>query len=228
MLSFHAEKRCLMGKIRLLIADDHEIIHKGIGDMLGSQGNLEIVGSAFNGEEACEKALSLQPDVIFMDISMPLMNGIDATKKIMSANPGMKIIALTQHEENEYVLQILKAGGKGYMLKNSRKEDFVNAIQRVMNNERYLSYELSFSMIDNIIDRKDDDASDHKNVHLTRREIDIIKKIAEDKNNQEIADEFNISLRTVETHRRNIMQKLNAKSVVSVIKYASQNKLIDL
>jgi len=217
-----------METIKILIVDDHEIIHSGIGDILKSQRNFEIVGNAYNGEEAVEKALSLKPDVIFMDISMPVMCGIEACRRIISEIPDTKIIALTQHEENEYVIQILKAGGKGYMHKNSKKKDFVDAINRVMNNEKYLSYELSFSLIDEILDRGDVDSPDSKNIHLTRREIEIIKKIAEEKNNQEIADEFRISLRTVETHRRNIMQKLNAKSVVSIIKYASQKKLIDL
>jgi len=217
-----------MKTIRILIVDDHEIIHSGIGDILKSQRNFEIVGNAYNGLDAVEKASGLKPDVIFMDISMPVMSGIEATQKIISENSNIKIIALTQHEEKEYVLQILKAGGKGYMHKNSKKEDFVNAINRVMNNERYLSHELSFSMIDEIMDKGEDNKSDQVKIHLTRREIEIIQKIAEDKNNQEIADEFRISLRTVETHRRNIMQKLNAKSVVSIIKYASQNNLIDL
>ena len=211
-----------------MIVDDHEIIHSGIGDILKSSMNLEIVGNAYNGEEAVEKALSLKPDVIFMDISMPVMGGIEASRKIISEVPDIKIIALSQHDENEYVIQILKAGGKGYMHKNSKKEEFEDAINKVMNNERYLSYELSSSMVDEILDKRNDAYPDSKKVHLTRREIEIIKKIAEEKNNQEIADEFKISLRTVETHRRNIMQKLNAKSVVSLIKYASQNNLIGL
>ncbi len=222
------EKIEIMKTIRILIADDHQIIHSGIGDILKSHNNLEIVGNAYNGEEAVEKALSLKPDVIFMDISMPKMGGIEATGKINSELPNIKIIALTQHDENEYVIQILKAGGKGYMHKNSKKEDFMDAINRVMNNERYLSYELSFSMVDEILDKSNENKPNPGTVHLTRREIEIIKKIAEEKNNQEIADEFRISLRTVETHRRNIMQKLNAKSVVSIIKYASQHNLIDL
>lgn len=217
-----------METIKILIVDDHEIIHSGIEDILKSRDNFQVIGNAYNGQEGVDKALELKPDVIFMDISMPEMGGIEATGKIVSEMPHMKIIALTQHDESEYVKQILKAGGMGYMHKNSRKEDFTTAINQVMNNERYLSYELSFNMIDEIIDKGDYNNSKSGNIHLTRREIEIIKKIAEDKNNQEIADEFMISLRTVETHRRNIMQKLNAKSVVSVLKYASQHKLIDL
>lgn len=217
-----------METIKILIVDDHEVIHSGIGEILKTQEVFEVCGNAYNGKEAIEKAVNLKPEVIFMDISMPIMGGIEATREIISRLPETRIIALTQHEESEYVTQMLKAGGMGYMHKNSKREDFINSINRVMKNERYLSYDLSFSMIDNFLDKADDSGNEKKKVHLTRREIDIIKKIAEEKNNQEIADEFGISLRTVETHRRNIMHKLDAKSVVSIIKYASQNGLIDL
>ena len=217
-----------MEKIKILIVDDHEVIHSGIGEILKSHNAFEIIGDAYDGKEAVEKAAKLKPDVIFMDISMPVLGGIDATREIISILPDTRIIALTQHEESEYVTQMLKAGGMGYMHKNSKREDFIDAINRVMRNERYLSYELSASMINNILEKSEDKTNSVENVHLTRREIDIIKKIAEEKNNQEIADEYGISLRTVETHRRNIMLKLKAKSVVSIIKYASQNNLIDL
>ncbi len=216
-----------MKTIRILIADDHEIIHNGIVDMLKSEDDLVIQGHAYNGREALEQALQLQPDIIFMDISMPELNGIEATRLIREKNSSSKIIALTQHEENEYVVQFLNAGGNGYMFKNSKKEEFKDAIKAVLRNQRYLSYELSHNLLNSVI-AKGSDPEGKKSVHLTRREIEIIKEIAEEKNNQEIADELNISLRTVETHRRNIMQKLEAKSVISLLKYASQQKLIDL
>ena len=214
-----------METVSILIADDHKIIHNGIVDILKSLEYLEIIGHAYNGQEALEQAQVLQPDIIFMDIAMPGLNGIEATRLIRTENSHSKIIALTQYEENEYVVQFLKAGGNGYLLKNSRKDEFVAAIEAVLNNQRYLNYELSQQMINSVIGNGF--ASEKKKVHLTRREIEIIKKIAEEKHNQEIADDLNISLRTVETHRRNIMQKLEAKSVISLLKYASQHKLID-
>ena len=215
-----------METISILIADDHELIHNGIVDILKSLEYLEVIGHAFNGQEALEQALALQPDIIFMDIAMPELNGIEATRLIRKENSHSKIIALTQYEENEYVVQFLKAGGNGYLLKNSRKDEFVAAIEAVLNNQHYLNYELSQQMLNSVIGNGSD--PEEKKVHLTRREIEIIKKIAEEKHNQEIADDLNISLRTVETHRRNIMQKLKAKSVISLLKYASQHKLIDL
>lgn len=215
-----------METISILIADDHKIIHNGIVDILRSLEYLEIIGHAYNGQEALEQALTLQPDIIFMDIAMPELNGIEATRLIRKENSHSKIIALTQYEENEYVIQFLKAGGNGYLLKNSRKDEFVAAIEAVLNNQRYMNDELSQQMINSVIGNGS--APEEKKVHLTRREIEIIKKIAEEKHNQEIADDLNISLRTVETHRRNIMQKLEAKSVISLLKYASQHKLINL
>jgi len=216
-----------METISILIADDHKIIHNGIVDILKSLEFLEIVGHAYNGREAYEQAIKLNPDIIFMDIGMPEMNGIEATRHIRKENSHSKIIALTQYEENEYVVQFSGAGGNGYLLKNSKKDEFVSAIEAVLNNQRYINHELSQNMLNSVIN-KSAAPEGAKKIHLTRRELEIIKKIAEEKNNQEIADDFNISLRTVETHRRNIMQKLEAKSVISLLKYASQHNLIDL
>jgi two-component system response regulator NreC len=222
-----AGKEKTMETISILIADDHKIIHNGIVDILKPLEFLEIIGHAYDGQEAYEKAIELKPDIIFMDIAMPEINGIEATRIIRKENSYSKIIALTQYEEKEYVVQFLGAGGNGYLLKNSKKEEFVAAIEAVLNNQRYMNYELSQKMLNSIIDKGSVPTGELK-VHLTRREIEIIKKIAEEKNNQEIANELNISLRTVETHRRNIMQKLEAKSVISLLKYASQHGLIDL
>jgi DNA-binding NarL/FixJ family response regulator len=216
-----------MNKIRILIADDHDIIHKGIEDILSSVEGMEIIGHAYDGRELVELASEIQPDIVFMDIAMPEMNGIEATRLLRQKNLEVNVIALTQYEENEYVIQFLKAGGNGYLLKNSRKNEFIAAIEAVLNNERYLNESVSRNMLNSVITGNSGNRSEQE-VHLTRREIEIIQKIAAEKNNQEIADELSISLRTVETHRRNVMQKLEAKSVVSLIKYASQRGLIEL
>ncbi len=216
-----------MEKVEILIADDHEVIHNGIRDILRTHTNYTIVGNAYDGEEAIEKALELKPDIIFMDISMPKLNGIEAIKVIAKKLSNTKILALTQHEENEYILQILKAGGNGYLLKNSKKEEFIEAIETVIKGNRYLSPKLSERMINNVLEQvssKNETKPDE--VHLTRREIEIIQKIADDKSNLEIADELHLSVRTVETHRRNLMQKLKVNSVVALLKYATQNNII--
>lgn len=217
----------VMEKINILIVDDHEVIHNGIRDILRSQNNYVIVGNAYDGEEAITKALELKPDIIFMDISMPKLNGIEAIKVIAQKLPETKMLALTQHEENEYILQILKAGGNGYLLKNSKKEEFIEAIESVIQGERYLSSELSERMINNVLEQAESQKNTNQDeIHLTRREIEIIQKIADDKSNLEIADELHLSVRTIETHRRNLMQKLKINSVVALLKYATQNNII--
>lgn len=215
-----------MAKIRILIVDDHELILSGLRDMLGSIENVEIVGEAIDGQEAFEKANTLKPDIIFMDISMPVMNGIDATRLIVENLPEIKIIALTQHEESEYVMQVLNVGGFGYLLKNSKKEEFVEAIDAVRNGRKYLSQNISQQMLKAIAKKNADKKLEEKEIPLTKREKEIIQKIADDLSNQQIADELHISLRTVETHRRNLMQKLKVKSVVALLKYAAQHNII--
>ena len=213
--------------VKILIVDDHQIILNGISDMLRSIKQYKIVGRAGNGEEAIKKALLLKPDLILMDISMPVMNGIEATKIITQELPSIKILALTQHEEVEYVKQILKSGGSGYLLKNSKKNEFISAIESVLSGKHYLSKQISEQMIGSIITDKFTEKKETEKTKLTRRETEIIQKIADELSNQEIADDLNISLRTVETHRRNIMQKLKVKSVVSLLEYASQHNIID-
>lgn len=213
--------------VNILIADDHQLILNGITDMLKPYKRYKIVGKAMDGKEAVEKAFELKPDIIFMDISMPGLNGIEATKIIVEKLPGIKILALTQHDENEYVLQILNAGGSGYLLKNSKKEEFEEAIESVLRGKKYLSREISDQMINDLLHQHSGRRNEkNAEIHLTKREIEIIQKIADDMSNQEIADELNISLRTVETHRRNLMQKLKVKTVVALLKYASQHNII--
>ena len=213
--------------VNILIADDHQLILNGITDMLKPYKRYKIVGKAMDGKEAVEKALELKPDIIFMDISMPGLNGIEATKIIIEKLPRIKILALTQHDENEYVLQILNAGGSGYLLKNSKKEEFEEAIESVLKGRKYLSREISDQMINDLLHQHSGRRNEkNEEIHLTKREIEIIQKIADDMSNQEIADELNISLRTVETHRRNLMQKLKVKTVVALLKYASQHNII--
>ncbi len=222
-----AEKTNIMKIVRILIADDHELIYNGIRDMLKSIRNYKIVGMATNGSEAVDKAMELKPNIIFMDISMPIMNGIEATKIIVNKIPAIKILALTQHEESEYVVQILKAGGYGYLLKNSKKDEFIHAIETVLSGKKYLSKKISEQMIDNLVyEEQKEKGNEDNEIPLTKREKEIIQKIADDMSNQQIADELHISLRTVETHRRNLMQKLKVKTVVSLLKYAAQHNII--
>lgn len=216
-----------MKQINILIVDDHELIINGIKSMLKNIKHFNIVGEASNGIEAIEKTETFLPDVIIMDISMPLLNGIEACSIIVNKFPNIKILALTQHEDNEYIIQMNKAGAFGYLLKNSKKEEFIEAINTVASGNKYFSRKISELLLSNIMIQNLATEEINKNeVPLTKREIEIIRKIVNDMSNQKIADDLHISLRTVETHRRNLMQKLNVKSVVSLIKYAAANNLI--
>jgi len=212
---------------RILIVDDHELIHLGIANFFHNYDNFEIIGHAYNGNQAIEMTAELHPDIIFMDISMPDMNGMEVTAIILKNDPAVKIIALTQHNEVAYANQILSSGAKGYLLKNSSKEEFYLAMNAVINGKIYISQDISEKIISHSLARSSSEAINDQ-IHLTVREIEIIKKIAEGKNNKSIADELFISIRTVETHRRNIMQKLKVTTVVGLLKIASKLNLITM
>lgn len=214
---------------KVLLVDDHEIIIDGLKALLAKEKNIRIVGEAMNGNEAILKTQELIPDIILMDVSMPGLNGIDATKQIKADFPDTKILMLTQHESKEYVLQVLKVGADGYLLKNSKKEELIRAIEAICSGKKYLGDSISAMMLDNIFESsaENDKKLESKEI-LTKREIEIIKLLANDNSNQEVSDKLEISLRTVETHRRNIMQKLNLKSAVALVRFALKNNYIDL
>ncbi len=216
-----------MEEIRIAIVDDHDIIIDGLKSMLSSHSGFTVVATAKNGQEAYELCVKINPDIVIMDISMPVLNGIEATRKIISKMPAMKILALTQHDSNEYILQMFRAGAKGYLLKNSKKSELIDAIESIIGGNNYFGKKISDIMVSSFI-HHDDEGSDINNIVLTNREKEIIRLISSDKNNNQIADELYISLRTVETHRRNIMQKLNVNSVVALVRYSIKKGLVEL
>jgi two-component system nitrate/nitrite response regulator NarL len=205
----------------ILIVDDHDLIHMGIAEILHNADDYEVIDHAYDGDEAIRKAAELEPDIILMDISMPKMNGIDATKIILQANPEIKIVALSQHMENEYITRMMQAGSHGYLLKNSKKQEIIRALNDVCDNKKYVNPEVLNKLFTTEQPKTTEDTQ------LTNRELEILKGIAAGQNNPEIADSLNISVRTVETHRRNLMQKLQVKTVVELLKTASQLNLID-
>jgi len=211
-----------MKNTTILIADDHDIIIDGIKSMISSSPNVEIIGEARNGKEAIEKANTLNPDVILMDISMPEVTGIEATIIITKKFPQIKIIALTHHENDIYILQMFKAGASGYLLKNSRKAELLEAIKCVIDGKKYFSNKIADLIASEIYENTEE------KVLLTSREREIIKLVANDLNNYQIAEGLGISLRTAETHRRNIMRKLKVNTVVALIRYAVKNDLVEI
>jgi len=215
------------GKIRILIADDHRIVREGIRRILAAQEDFEVVGEAETGREAVELARMLQPDVVLMDISMPDMDGIEATRRIREEMPNVQVLGLTMHEEEMYVFRMLKAGGAGYVVKRAAAEDLVQAIRAAHRGEAFLHSAVARTVVRDYLERaqrKEDDASLE---FLTPREREILVLIAEGLTNQEIAKRLGISVKTVQTHRAHILEKLNLHDRAELVRYAIRKGLIE-
>lgn len=215
--------------IRVLIVDDHEIVRSGMRMMLEDESLLELVGECANGQEAIVKAQELQPDVIIMDITMPEMNGIDATRQIKALMPDMAVLAMTVHEDSDYFFEMLKAGASGYVPKRVASDELLRAIEIVASGHVFLEPGVATSLVTDYLERvnSDDDARDRYD-GLTPREQEVLTLIAEDFTNQAIANHLGISVKTVERHRENLMRKLDLHSRTALVKYAIRKGLIDL
>lgn len=217
-----------MKKIRLMLADDHVVVRSGLRMLLQAREEIEIVGEAENGREAIEKVKVLRPDVILMDIQMPDINGIDATKRIKEVAPETSVLALTMHEDDHYFFEMLHAGASGYVPKRAAPDELVKAIQSVNRGEVFLYPSLQKRLVQDYLKRAE--AGDHLMVQddLTPRELEVLTLIAEGMTNPEIADQLVISVKTVDRHRENIMRKLNLHSRIDLVKYAIKMGLIEL
>jgi two-component system response regulator NreC len=211
-----------MEKIRVLIVDDHFLVRTGIVSLLRDDPDIEIVGEAENGRMAVEQCKSIVPAVVLMDISMPDMSGIEATKYIKAENPAINILILTMHESEEYFFNTLRQGASGILNKNVSKDELITAIKSVAIGKRYIGNSISELMIDTLMQKFEEDflSTQKEEVILTKREKDILYCAANGFNNQDIADKLKISIRTVETHKANLMQKLNLKSTAALTLYA--------
>ncbi len=217
-----------MKKIRILIVDDHVIVREGLRVLLESQPDLEVVGEATNGEEAVRKAKEIKPDIILMDITMPGMNGLEATRLIRESNPDIKILALTMHEGDEYFFKILETGASGYFVKGGSSSELISAIRSVWRGDVFLYPTMAKKLLSDYLQRIKSGQSTETYDGLTAREREIIKLIAEDLNNQEIAERLVLSPSTVQTHRANIMGKLGLHSRAELVKYAIKHGFITL
>jgi DNA-binding NarL/FixJ family response regulator len=216
----------MVNKYHLLLVEDQTILREGLCSLLSLQTNLEIVGEAGDGLEAIKLVDKLQPDLILMDLSMPRMGGVEAIMEIKKRWPGIKILALTVNESEEYISATLKAGAEGYVLKDSSREELIQAIQNVMSGNRVLSPGVSRKVIDGYLDGKKEQPIISPWDTLTLREREILKLIGEGHKNKEIADYLCISPNTVEKHRSNIMEKLNLHSASALTAYAIEKGLI--
>ncbi len=212
-----------MNKIRILLADDHPLVRSGLIKLLEPFKEFIVVGEAGDGEEAVAMTKKLEPDVVVIDLSMPKLSGIEATKLIRKDSPSVKVLVLTMHDNEEYVYQILKSGAGGYMLKNSGRDDLATAIRAVANGERFFSPRVSEIMMEAYLrkaDTREELPMNDEDVPLTKREREILSYIADGLNNAQIAEKLFISARTVDTHRTNIMQKLDIHDAANLVRYA--------
>jgi len=211
----------------IVLAEDHTILREGLKALLSSQPDLKIVGEAGDGLEAIRCARDHSPDMILLDLSMPTMTGLDAIKEIKRVSTDTKIIVLTVHSTEEYILATLQAGADGYVLKDAHSEELLTAIRHVLDGRRYLSPSISGTIIDGLLQGKKASAIRSSWETLTQREREILKLVAEGHKNKEIADLLCISLKTVEKHRANLMEKLDLHNVASLTALAAEKGLIN-
>ena len=213
-------------KIKVLIADDHQLFREGLINLLSDSPEINLVAHADNGKDAYEKAVIYSPDVILMDISMPVMGGEEATKLVKKQMPEVKVIALTMHSDKHYIKSMLEAGVDGYLFKNCTYNQLIEAIKMVSSGKKYLSGDITETLIDDYLNQESDKES--KESDLTEREMEVLKLYAEGKTTREISDKLFVSIKTVGTHRQHIMEKLDIKTPVDMIRYALKKGIISL
>lgn len=212
--------------IRIILADDHAVMRRGLRLLLEQQKDFEIVGEASDGREAVKLAETLKPDIAVLDITMPNLNGIEAARQITAKQLGVSIVVLSMHADESFVLRALKAGARGYLLKESPESDFINAIRMVSEGKSFFSPTVSRMLVEDYVRQLQDKDIEDSYELLTLREREILQLIAEGKSNKEIANMLYLSLYTVETHRSNILEKLNLHSVPELILYAVRKGVI--
>jgi len=213
-------------KIRILLADDHSLVRKGLHLLLERAPDLEVVGEAADGREAAHLAETLEPDIVIMDIAMPQWNGIDATARIVKRNPRIGIIILSMHSDESYLMRALTAGAKGYLLKDSAEEDLLRAVQAVAQGRPFFSPVIAQALLGDYLRQLQQRGLQDTYELLTDREKQILQLLAEGKSNKEVAALLDLSPYTVETHRTNLMQKLNLHNTAEIVLYAVRKKII--
>ncbi|HLO13481.1 MAG TPA: response regulator transcription factor [Anaerolineales bacterium] len=214
-------------KIRILIADDHTLLRNGICALLEDEQDMTIVGETDNGREAVRLADQLKPNVVLMDIAMPLLNGLEATRQIKHEHPEINVLVLTMYDHEEYFRQMLEVGASGYIIKRAAATELVSAIHAVFNGEAVLSPVITRLLLEDYLNHDIHKGKDDPNA-LSSREREVLQLIAEGKTSREIAEILHLSVKTVQSHRTNLMQKLDLHDRGDLIKYAIQKKIIEL
>jgi DNA-binding NarL/FixJ family response regulator len=219
-----------MGKIKIMLVDDHQLVRDGIKALLSGIDDIEIVGEASDGKELFVKLTSVQPDLLILDISLPEISGIEITRMICSQYPGIKVMILSMYNSEDFIYNSLKAGAKGYLPKNTTRNELLEAIYAIHSGEEFFGEAVSKIMLKSYVKRATDEERtvDKPNEMLTAREIEILKLYVEGFINKEIGDKLDISIRTVETHKNHIMRKLGLRSTVEMVKFAIKNKIAEI
>ncbi|MFT4545777.1 MAG: DNA-binding NarL/FixJ family response regulator [Granulosicoccus sp.] len=212
--------------INVLITDDHEMIRKGIGSLLSDETNVKVIGTASDGSEAVEFCANNEVDVVLMDLQMPIMSGVEATKVITAKHPNTKVLAVTINEETSFITEVLQAGATGYIMKHSPKAVIVSAIEDVANGKKHFSSEVIKKMSAEFKSGNNSHARDPSQVRMTKKEQQVLDLLVREKSNQEIGLALECSIRTIDTHKRNIIRKLGVRNVIGLIKYALKNNLV--
>ncbi len=215
-----------MTPFRILIVDDHAVVRRGVRALLESQEGWEVCGEAENGPEAIAKAAELKPDVVVLDVSLPGLNGLDATPQILKASPNTEVLVLTMHHSEELVRQVLRSGAKGYVLKSDADHSLVEAIETVRRHKPFVTNAVTEFALDSFL-RGNSGEIEVPKVPTTPRERQIIQLVAESRSSKEVAATLGISVKTVESHRTNIMRKLRLRSVSDLVRYAIRNGIVE-
>jgi DNA-binding NarL/FixJ family response regulator len=211
--------------LRILVVDDHAVVRRGVRSLLESHEGWEVCGEATTGREAVEQSRRLRPDVVVMDLSLPELNGLDATRQILKDAPDTEVLVLTMHHSEELARDVLKAGARGYVLKADADENLISAVDSLRRHKPYLTGSVTEFMLDDFV-RRGDAALEDSVVVVTAREREVIQLVAEGRSSKEVASTLGISVKTVEAHRASIMRKLRLQSVSDLVRYAIRNKIV--
>lgn len=219
-----------MGNIRILLADDHQLVRTGIANLLTGESGMEIAGEASDAKEFLSMVEKVKPDIAILDIAMPGMSGIDLTRHISQHYPAIRVLILSMYTSEEFIFNAINAGAKGYLPKNTSRKELINAIHAIHMGEEYFAESISNVILNSYIKKakSGSDESGNKENQLSKRELEVLRLFAEGYSNQEIADKLFISIRTVESHKNHIMQRLELKSSVDLVKFAIRNNMVNL
>lgn len=218
----------IMAKMRILIADDHEVVREGIRAILDSHPAWEVCGEVADGRRAVESARELRPDLVIVDIGMPLLNGLDATRQILKALPNAKVLVLTMHESEQVVQQVLEAGARGYLMKSDASRDLINAVEEILRNKTFFTSRVAQLVLDAFRNKRPRSLESDTAQSLTPREREVVQLLAEGRSTKEVAVALDLSVKTAETHRSNIMRKLDIHSVSELVLYAVKNNIVQV